>query len=185
MFGSHIVTADLGFKDGAAKTANSSTVALPPGEWFKFNTTTTVKGDTVYTESNLAITDFPVYVREGAVLTLNKEKVQWSEAQGDKLEVQVYGGADGTFTMFEDDGSTLDYKSATKKAEAVRKTTFTWHDSSKTLSWSSSRGPVRATGVGAIKYTSLEVVLFEAQASARKRSGSHMIGNSGSVKMSM
>ena len=126
-----------------------------------------------------------MYVREGAVLTLNKEKVQWSEAQGDKLEVHVYGGADGTFTMFEDDGSTLDYRSPTKKADAVRKTTFTWNDTTKTLSWSSNRGPVSATGAGAIKYTSLEVVLFEAQASASTRSASYTIGNSGSVKMAM
>ena len=89
MFGSHIVTADLGFKDCAAKTENSSTVALPPGQWYKLNSTTTVKGDAVYTESNLAMTDFPVYVREGAILTLNKEKVQWSNAQGGDLEIHV------------------------------------------------------------------------------------------------
>jgi alpha-glucosidase len=182
MFGSHIVTADLGFKDGAAKTENSSTVALPPGQWYKLNSTTTVKGDAVYTESNLAITDFPVYVREGAVLTLNQAKVQWSEAQGGALEVQVYGGADGSFTMYEDDGATLDYKTSAAAA-AVRATNFTWTESSRTLSWTSSRGPVSATGAGAVKYTTLEVVLFEAGAGAVKRSPSQTIGNAGSVKM--
>ena len=180
MLGSHIVAADLGFKDGAAKTENSATVVLPPGQWFRLNSTTTVKGDAIHTESDLAITDFPVYIREGAILTLNKEKVQWSEAQGGTLEVQVYSGADGTFTVYEDDGTTLDYK---KSADAVRMTNFTWHDSNKTLSWSSSRGPVRATEPGAIKYSTLEVVLFEAGAGTSKRSASKAIGNSGSVNM--
>jgi alpha-glucosidase (family GH31 glycosyl hydrolase) len=121
MFGSHIVTADLGFKDGAAHTENSSSVALPPGKWYMLNSTATVQGDTIHTETDLAITDFPVYVREGAVLTLNKDKVQWSEAQGGALEVQVYAGADGAFTLYEDDGTSLDYRSESKKDAAVRK----------------------------------------------------------------
>jgi alpha-glucosidase (family GH31 glycosyl hydrolase) len=180
MLGSHIVAADLGFKDGAAQTENSSTVVLPPGQRFRLNSTTTVKGDAVHTENDLAITDFPVYVRQGAVLTLNRDRVQWSEAQGGALEVQVYSGADGSFTLYEDDGTTLDYK---KSADAVRKTNFTWHDSSKTLSWSSSRGPLNATQAGAIEYSTLEVVLFEAGATASKRSASKAIGNSGSVSM--
>ena len=34
-------------------------VALPPGNWYKLNTTTTVKGDAVLQET-LAITEFPV-----------------------------------------------------------------------------------------------------------------------------
>ena len=56
------------------------------------------------------MTTFPVYVRAGSVLPLNKERVQYSEAQGGTLLVQVYGGADGSFELFEDDGASLDYK---------------------------------------------------------------------------
>ena len=44
-----------------------------------------------------------------------------SEAQGGALEVQVYAGADGVFTLYEDDGTSLDYKSESKKDAAVRK----------------------------------------------------------------
>lgn len=213
MFGSHIVAADLGFKDGAAKAENSSVVALPPGQWFKLNSTATVAGDAVVRET-LALADFPVYVRPGAILTLNARKVQYSAAQGGALEVQVYGGesclhapaaccwtacvvnqqlyvlspgadcetprlfsgADGVFTMFEDDGATLDYK---KGGAALRKTTYTWAEGSKTLSWAASTAPI-ASGVA---YTSLEVVYFEAGAAAAKRSPSTPIGLEGSVKM--
>ena len=103
------LSADLGFRDSDAKGENASVVALPPGNWYKLNTTTTVKGDAVLQET-LAITEFPVrrahrvfftrgqvtcfvrpqvYVRPGAILTLNKEKVQYSGAQGGALEVQV------------------------------------------------------------------------------------------------
>ena len=182
MFGSHIVTADLGFRDGAAKQGvNSSSVALPPGTWFKLNSSSTVKGDAVITEDNLALAEFPVYVRPGAILTLNQEKVQWSNAQGGALEVQVYGGADGTFTLYEDDGATLDYK---KGGAAVRKTKYSWSDASKTLSWKASGAPVSSNGEGAIKYTTLEVVYFvQGGAAARQRSASTTIGNTGSIKM--
>ena len=65
----------------------------------------------------------------------------------------------------------------------VRKTNFTWTESSKTLSWASSCGPVSATAAGAVKYATVEVVLFEAGAGAAKRSASKAIGNSGSIKM--
>ena len=53
------LSADLGFRDSDAKGENASVVALPPGNWFKLNTTTTVKGDAVLQEI-LAITEFPV-----------------------------------------------------------------------------------------------------------------------------
>ena len=52
-------SADLGFRDSDAKGENASVVALPPGNWYKLNTTTTVKGDAVLQET-LAITEFPV-----------------------------------------------------------------------------------------------------------------------------
>ena len=53
------LSADLGFRDSDAKGENASVVALPPGNWYKLNTTTTVKGDAVLQEP-LAITEFPV-----------------------------------------------------------------------------------------------------------------------------
>ena len=146
-----------------------------------------------------------MYVRPGAILTLNKEKVQHSGAQGGALEVQVrtlnltsnhaalpqpskrdsqlrdgrrqvYTGADGMFTLFEDDGETLDYKKP--GGAAVRKTNFTWLDSSKTLSWAAAGTP--SSGIA---YKTLEAVFFAAGAAAPSRSASTTIGDKGSVKM--
>ena len=89
---------------------------------------------------------------------------------------QVYTGADGSFTLFEDDGETLDYKKP--GGAAVRKTNFTWSDSSKTLSWTAAGTP--SSGIA---YKTLEAVFFAAGAAAPSRSASTTIGEKGSVKM--
>lgn len=174
MFGTHVVAANLGFRDGAARSINASVVALPPGPWFRFNSTAITQGDRIVTEKNLALTDSPVYIRPGAVLTLNKERVQFSESQGGLLEVQVYGGGDGSFTLREDDGATLDYL-----AGKVRKTTFSWSDATKTLSWVADMPHIDA----GVAYDLLEVAYFEYGANTVQRSAQKKIGTSGSVKM--
>ena len=87
-------------------------------------------------------------------------------------------GADGSFTLFEDDGETLDYKKP--GGAAVRKTNFTWSDSAKTLSWTAAGTP--SSGV-ACMYEALEAVFFAAGAAAPSRSASTTIGDKGSVKM--
>ena len=59
--------------------------------------------------------------------------------------VQVYGGSDGGFTLYEDDGATLDYK---KGGAHVRRTRFSWSQASKTLSWQASAPHVPGAGAG-------------------------------------
>jgi len=46
------------------------------------------------------------------------------------LEIRVYPGHDGSFTMTEDDGLSYDYVNLN-----VRTTTYKWNDSTRTLSW--------------------------------------------------
>jgi alpha-glucosidase (family GH31 glycosyl hydrolase) len=113
MFGSQILTADLivpgGKKFDQRPFDNMTVAAIPPGMWYRLNTSTAVQGNRLVRET-VNVTTFPVYVRAGSVLPLNKERVQYSEAQGGTLLVQVYSGADGSFELFEDDGASLDYK---------------------------------------------------------------------------
>jgi Domain of unknown function (DUF5110) len=50
------------------------------------------------------------------------------------MELHVYSGADGEFTLHEDDGTSLDYQQADDRT-AVRRIHFTWTDSTNTLQW--------------------------------------------------
>merc|ERR1711988_599330 len=80
----------------------------------------------------VALDASPVYVRSGTIVPLGPVVQSTSELPGDgTLEVQVYAGADGSFTLVEDDGDSYDYE-----MDHVRSTTFKWTDAQRTLSWS-------------------------------------------------
>ena len=56
--------------------------------------------------------------------------------------MQIYSGKDATFTLVEDDGETTAYESGNTK-----RTTLSWNEASRTLSWSASEmATVMATG---------------------------------------
>ncbi len=96
MIGRSVVAADLSTSHGADANENSSTVvlpALPAGQcWFRFNATACVRGNRTLVETGLALDEFPVYVRAGALLPVHPwdSAVQHSAAQRGLLEVQVY-----------------------------------------------------------------------------------------------
>ena len=179
MFGSQILVSDViipgGKKVDQRPFDNVSVVDLPPGTWYRLGSSQTVHGNRTIREL-INVTTHPVFVRQGSVLPLNKQHVQYSEEQGGTLEVQVYAGADGSFELFEDDGATLDYQTS---EASVRTTNFSWTNGSQTLSWVAS-GPHPASGVA---YTHMDVVLFGASAGLpRARKEGVLIGRSGTVK---
>jgi len=87
----------------------------------------------------------------------------------------VYGGADASFVMVEDDGISEDYAAAEKSMSATRTTTWSWHDGTKTLSWA-VHGDFSAP---ANLYTSVEPVLFAHGAAGPQRKGSRSLGPAG------
>lgn len=74
-----------------------------------------------------------VYVKAGAIIPLGPY-VQWAaEKAADPLEVRVYPGADGTFTLYEDDGVTA--------APAPHSTiVFSWDDAAEQLTIGARNG---------------------------------------------
>ena len=74
--------------------------------------------------------EIPVYVRAGTVLPLGPVIQHTDDLPGGPLEVQVYPGRDGQFTLVEDDGLTTAYLKG-----QIRRTIFVWNDASRTLSW--------------------------------------------------
>lgn len=87
--------------------------------------------------SNVAVPlkDIALYARPGAILALGP-LLQWTgEKPADPLEVRVYNGADGVFTLFEDDGASADYR--TGAASSIK---FTFHHANKTLAIGARQG---------------------------------------------
>ena len=145
-------------------------VYLPTGTWYHFNSSRVESGPT-WLNGTAAIGEVPCFVPPGAVVPLGPV-VQHSDAlPGGPLSVHVYGGADGSFALVEDDGETDDYARHGK----VRTTQFTWDEKSRTLSWS-----VSGTASSPQMFVSVGLTLFTSDG-GRFDSGAKQLGTGGSI----
>ena len=85
------------------KGATSRRVYLPAGRWHDFWTEETHNGGREITRA-VDLATLPLFVRAGAILPLGPVKQYTAELSDEPLTLQVYPGADGTFTLYEDDG---------------------------------------------------------------------------------
>ena len=122
------VTADF----TATKTA---TKYLPKGaQWYDFWTGKLYKGG----QDVLLTTTFdqvPMFVRAGSILPLGPEMQYVGEKSWQQLELRVYPGADGQFTLYEDEGDNYNY-------EKGQYTTIpmTWNNKTRTLTVGQRQG---------------------------------------------
>ena len=88
----------------------STQVYLPKGtDWYDFWTGERLKGGQTLTRSTHLDT-VPLYVRAGGIIPLGPDVQYVSEKPWDALEVRVYPGADGRFTLYEDEGDGYAYE---------------------------------------------------------------------------
>ena len=88
----------------------TATKYLPKGaQWYDFWTNKLYKGgQTVTLETSLD--RVPMFVRAGSILPLGPEMQYVGEKAWDNLELRVYPGADGSFTLYEDEGDNYNYE---------------------------------------------------------------------------
>ena len=96
------------------------------------------------------ITEMPVYVRAGSVMPFGPEVQYSSEKPWDNLEIRVYPGADGQFTLYEDEGDNYNYEKG-----QFTEINFYWDDAARTLSISGRNGSYR----GMLKKRQFRIVL--------------------------
>lgn len=103
-------------------------VYLPEGTaWWDFWTNEKQQGGRTV---NRAVTKdiLPLYIKAGSILPFGP-KVQYStEKNWDNLEIRVYPGADGTFTLYEDENDNYNYENG-----AYATITFRWDDAARRL----------------------------------------------------
>jgi alpha-glucosidase (family GH31 glycosyl hydrolase) len=87
----------------------SRQVYLPRGGWYDFWTGEHVDGGREITRK-VDLETLPLYVRAGAILPLGPVKQYVNEKVDAPLSLTVYPGADGTFRLYEDDGSSFNYR---------------------------------------------------------------------------
>jgi alpha-D-xyloside xylohydrolase len=114
--------------------ATSRRVYLPAGNWFDFWSGRTVDGGrSMVSESPLE--RIPLFVRAGSIVPMGPE-IEWStEKPADPLELRVYRGADGDFTLYEDEGDSYDYEKG-----AYATIPFHWDEKAQVLTIDDRKG---------------------------------------------
>ena len=109
-------------------------VYLPTSIWYDFFTGERYEGGRTILRPT-PITDMPVYVRAGSIIPFGPDVQYSDEKNWQELEIRVYPGADGTFTLYEDEGDGYNYERG-----AFTEIPFTWDDSTRTLTIGPRKG---------------------------------------------
>lgn len=109
------------------KGARSRRLYLPRGRWFDFWTEQAVGGGREI-DRPVDLETMPLHVRAGAIIPMGPVKQYTDEPVDGPLTVTIYPGADGAFTLYEDDGKSFAYK----QGDAMR-VAMTWSNASRRL----------------------------------------------------
>ena len=122
MFGPALLVAPV-----TEQGATSRSVYLPAGtDWYNYWTNERVHGGQRMTVA-APIDTIPLFVRAGSILPMGSP-VESTEDKQSLAEVRVYPGADGRFTLYDDDGTTYAYEHG-----AFRTTELRWNDAAGKL----------------------------------------------------
>ncbi|HEY3768302.1 MAG TPA: DUF5110 domain-containing protein [Candidatus Angelobacter sp.] len=128
-FGPAILVAPVTEQGAAVKR-----LYLPRAKWYDFWTGEATDGGR-YVETSAPIESLPLFVRAGSILPLGPD-VEFAAAKAaDPMELRVYRGADGDFTLYEDEGDGYAYE---KGAHAT--TAFHWDEAKQVLSIGERQG---------------------------------------------
>ncbi len=107
--------------------ATHRTVYLPAGcDWYNYWTSERLHGGQTI-EADAPIDTLPLFVKAGSIVPLGSE-VQSAQQPQTITSVRVYPGANGKFTIFQDDGNTYEYEKS-----GGRLTNLSWDDSTHQL----------------------------------------------------
>lgn len=105
-----------------------SRVYLPAGTlWYDYWTNEPHNGGQEI-EKTTTIDMIPLYVRAGSIVPVGPQVQYATEKAWDNLEIKVYAGANGSFTLYEDEFDNYNYETG-----AYTEIPLTWNNASRTL----------------------------------------------------
>jgi alpha-D-xyloside xylohydrolase len=104
MFGPSIMVSPVTKPRAAVRS-----VYLPEGtSWIDFWTGKTYKGgQTIQVASPIAV--MPLFIRAGSIIPYGPS-IQYAMEKSEPIELHIYGGANGSFTLYEDEGDNYNYE---------------------------------------------------------------------------
>jgi alpha-D-xyloside xylohydrolase len=125
-------------------------VYLPKSaRWFDFWTGATYDGGQTI-EAAAPIETIPLYIKAGSIVPMGPFLQYATEKPEGAIELRIYPGANGTFTLYEDENDTYNYEKGKFSNIA-----FSWDDAAKTLTIGKRDGAF----LGMVKDRTINVVL--------------------------
>ncbi len=110
-----------------AKGAASREVYLPKGDWYDWWTRERTSGGRRVTRA-VDLATMPIYVRAGAIIPIDPVRQYMAQPVSEPTTLQVFQGADGRYTLYDDDGITQEYLAG--RGSWIR---MTWSDRARQL----------------------------------------------------
>ena len=105
-------------------------VYLPAGSWYDWWTGEAVSGGR-WVERPVDLATLPLYARAGAIVPLDPVRQYTAQPVQEPTLLRVYPGADGAFTLYDDDGSSLGYRDGSDAKTVWLR--VRWDDASRRL----------------------------------------------------
>jgi len=103
-------------------------VYLPKStDWYDFWTGKRIKGGQTV-KANAPLDQIPLFIKAGSIVPMGPIVQYSAEKTTEPMEIRVFEGADGEFTLYEDEGDNYNYEKG-----QYATITFTWNDAKKTL----------------------------------------------------
>jgi alpha-glucosidase (family GH31 glycosyl hydrolase) len=109
------------------KGATSREVYLPKGDWYDWWTDARASGGQNLTRA-VDLATMPIYVRAGAIIPVDPIRQYTSQSIAEPTTLKVYRGANGRFTLYDDDGQSQAYLNGRGTW-----TQMLWNDAAKQL----------------------------------------------------
>lgn len=133
-------------------TVKSTSVYLPAGtSWVDFWTGETIAGGREVNKAT-PIDIIPLYLRAGSILPWGPDVQYAEEKRWDNLEIRIYPGANGQFTLYEDENDNYNYEKGMYSTLLME-----WNDKDRTLTIGERKGSFP----GMLKNRKFRIVVVE------------------------
>ncbi len=107
---------------------------LPASTWYDFWTGSKTTGGQMI-NAIAPLDRLPLYVRAGSIVPLGPEQEWSTEKAADPIELRIYGGADGDFSLYEDENDGYNYEKGAYSTIPLH-----WDDNAHTLTIGARKG---------------------------------------------
>jgi alpha-D-xyloside xylohydrolase len=114
--------------------ATSRRLYLPAAKWYDFWTGASMQGPSTI-NADAPLDKMPLYVRAGSILPMGPDIQYSTEKPADPIELRIYAGADGSFTLYEDENDNYNYEKGVHATIPL-----TWNDATHTLTIGAREG---------------------------------------------